>query len=422
MTAASDPQAEARGPSTGLTWQWQVAVVAAAVLVVFSRQPDALLHAQFFAEDGRYWFADAYNHGWWTSLFQSKDGYFQTLPRIAAALALLVPLRFAPLVMNLTGLLVQILPAPVLLSSRFSAWGSLALRAAMAFTYLAMPNCSEMNVTIEEGQWHLALVACLLLLSSPPATRFWKIFDLKTFLVCGLSGPFAILLLPIAILRLRPRRDPFSRWPLVILLSTAALQAFTILSTPRERWPLGASFDGLIRIVSGQVFLGTILGSNTLGARDSLPFLLCVAIAGACVLIYCFLHASSEWKLFLLFCFLLLAASLRSPFTPDLAPGTTAWAALARTPGIRYWFLPTVACTWTIVWYLLARPPRRSRQAIGAALLLLMLIGFVRDFRIPPRKDLHFASYADIFEASPHGTVMTIPINPPGWDMQLVKH
>ena len=405
----------------GLRWYWQLAAGCAAVALVFSRQPDAFLHAQFFAEDGKIWFADAYNVGWFVSLFRPQDGYFQTLPRLAAALSLLAPLLLAPLVMNLAGLIIQILPVPLLLSSRLSEWGSRSLRVTLALTYLAMPNSSEMNVTNEEGQWHLALVACLLLLSSAPSDRAWKFLDTVVFILCGLTGPFAILLAPIAALRLWLRRERFMFWPLCILSCAAAIQGYVLLTTHRERWPLGASVERLIRIMSGRIFLGTVLGSNGLGTQDILPFLVYVVIASSLLLAYCFLNARLEWKLFLLFSAAVFAASLSNPFTPELEPGSTSWGFLTEVSGIRYWFFPTLAFTWTIVWYLLGRPHRRFCQGIGATLLVVMLIGFVRDWRIPPRKDVHFAAYADEFEASAPGTVMLIPENPEGWTIRLVK-
>ena len=91
MVAPEPIAAQGLSPSerTALRWYWQLAGVCAAIALIFSRQPDAFLHAQFFAEDGKVWFADAYNSGWFTSLFRAQDGYFQTLPRLAAALSLL---------------------------------------------------------------------------------------------------------------------------------------------------------------------------------------------------------------------------------------------------------------------------------------------------------------------------------------------
>src|SRR5664280_1995630 len=61
-----------------LRWWWHVLAFFTAAGLVVSRQPDAILHAQFFAEDGHVWFADAYNRGWFTSLSRTQDGYFQT--------------------------------------------------------------------------------------------------------------------------------------------------------------------------------------------------------------------------------------------------------------------------------------------------------------------------------------------------------
>ena len=101
---------------TGLrSWQ-QSAIFLLACAVIVSRRPDAIFHAQFYAEDGHVWFADAYNLGWWHALFRAQDGYFQTLPRLAAALALLAPLSLAPLVLNIAAVAVEALPVNILLS------------------------------------------------------------------------------------------------------------------------------------------------------------------------------------------------------------------------------------------------------------------------------------------------------------------
>src|SRR5438552_16115464 len=42
---------------------FHVVILIAAFLIVFSRRPDAILNAQFFAEDGPRWYADAYQFG-----------------------------------------------------------------------------------------------------------------------------------------------------------------------------------------------------------------------------------------------------------------------------------------------------------------------------------------------------------------------
>src|SRR3954447_3150542 len=165
-----------------------------AALAVISRRPDALFNPQFFAEDGNIWFADAYNYGWLQALAMTHTGYFQTLPRLGAALALAVPLQHAPWVTNLIGLLLQVAPAIFLLSRRASNWAPLRIRILMAAAYIALPNTSELNVSITEAQWHLGLLACLVALSRPPQSRVGVAFDVTALALCGLTGPFCIVL------------------------------------------------------------------------------------------------------------------------------------------------------------------------------------------------------------------------------------
>jgi hypothetical protein len=50
-----------------------------------------------------------------------------------------------------------------------------------------------------------------------------------------------------------------------------------------------------------------------------------------------------------------------------------------------------------------------------------MAVGFVRDFRYRPFEDLS-GQNAERLARTPTGTTVTLPINPSGWNMRLVKH
>ncbi|MEO5572479.1 MAG: hypothetical protein ABIT08_07190, partial [Bacteroidia bacterium] len=52
---------------------------------VYFRRPDAFTNPQFWAEEGKYFFADAYHSGF-SSLFNTCNGYFQLFPRLVACL------------------------------------------------------------------------------------------------------------------------------------------------------------------------------------------------------------------------------------------------------------------------------------------------------------------------------------------------
>jgi hypothetical protein len=60
-------------------------------------------------------------------------------------------------------------------------------------------------------------------------------------------------------------------------------------------------------------------------------------------------------------------------------------------------------------------------RVVAAPLLLIMCLGIARDWRQPAFKDLHFTENARRFEAAPAGMAITIPENPDGWSLRLVK-
>lgn len=388
---------------------------------VVSRRPDAFSNPQFFAEDGNVWFAEAYNFGWLRALFITHTGYFQTLPRLGAALGLAVPLAHAPLVMNLIGLLVQIAPAVYLLSARTSNWAPLRIRLLMASAYLALPNTSELNVSITEAQWHLALLASLVVLSRPPESRVGFSFDIAVLALCGLTGPFCIVLFPSALIMWWKEGH---RWRLIVtalLGSTAILQGISLLSSAvhtRASMPLGASLDLLCRILLSQIFLGPLFGMNSALRRGDL-YVYSLTALGIGLLLYCCARARLEWALFIFFSALIFAGSM---VTPQASYDQPQWLALAKAWGTRYWFFPILAFVWCLLWYA-GVGQNRPLKIVGVAVLLIMCVHVPKEWRLKPYPDLHFAEQVrDRFDPAPLGTVVLLPILPGDqWDVRLKK-
>ena len=405
-------------------WQQGILFLLACAVIV-SRRPDAIFHAQFWAEDGHVWFADAYNFGGWTALFRTQDGYFQVFPRLAASLALLAPLRLAPLILNLVAITIEALPVNLLLSFRSSVWGSLRYRALLAGIYLALPNCREMDAIITSSQWLMALCAFLLLVATTPRGVTGRVFDIAILLLCGLTGPFCAFLTLVAFFLAWKRRESW-RWIEVgILAACCLIQACGLLIVDpagRSHYAaLGASPALFARLLAAQVYLATLLGSNELAAYSSpvlFIFLLCAAIGGTVLVVICFSRSAVEMRLFLVLSALLFAASLITPNT-GASTGVTGWELLAEGGGSRYWFFPTLSFTWSLLLCFHSRI--RMLRIVTAPLMLLMCLGIIRDWRHPAFKDMHFADYAARFEAAPAGTVVTIPENPAGWTIRLIK-
>lgn len=406
--------------SAGLTWKLQIFIFLIAAAAIVSRRPDAILNPQFFGEDGPVWFGQAYSFGWFSSLLHSQNGYFQTLPRLAAAIALLVPLRFAPLVMNLIGITFQVLPVTVLLSSRCAKWAPLSVRGFMAVLYIALPNSMELNVTVEEGQWHLALLACMLVLSEVPRGFWWRIFDVCILALSGVSGPFCLMLLPVAIIFWWLRRALWRLVPIAILVGTSAIQLSAIIqnsAATRPKVGLGATPELFVRLLGGQVYLGALLGQHSAPAHRNLIALAVLMVLCSALIAYCFIKARLEIRLFILFAALVFVASLKSPMVSLTVPQ---WQVLRDASGIRYFFFPMLAFVWVLVWSAKVSGLKGARIA-GAVGIACMIIGIARDWEYPPYTDFHFQQLAKEFDNAPPGTFMSIPIYPPGWALRLTK-
>jgi hypothetical protein len=401
-----------------------------AFLIIFSRRPDAILNAQFWAEDGQRWYADAYQFGL-RCLFLTDElgGYLHTVPRLTALLALLVPFSLAPLVMNLCAIAIQISPASLFVSSRFSNL-PLAGRLLASFVYLAFPNTYEVNANDTTIQWHLGLLAFLVLVAQPATGWKWRVFDGIVLVLITLESPIGILLVPVAAVLWWTRRTHWSRISLAALIPGAVVQAFIVLSShARPTASNGANFHRLVGILGGQIFLSPLLGSKALlhmtlrhmphyvYARE-----MTALIIGLAVLLYSLRYAPVEVKLFVLFGFAVLSLSLARPI-PGHMPKPQWELMCFPGHGNRYYFLPSIAFMAALVW--VAIGGSRVPRYVAGLLLLLLPLGIVRDWRYPDFVNLHFHRYASEFRRLPPGEKIVIPINPvnaDNWKMELTKH
>ena len=253
----------------GLAMRWLALSFAVASVAIFLRSPSLLTHAQFYAEDGPLFFAQAYNFGWLHSLGIQYGGYLTILQRVATGAALFVPFRLAPVVMTLVGLLVQAIPVPLLLSSRLRQWAPLPVRMAFAAAYVGIPNAREVHVVCTNSQWHLALVLALLVLAEAPESIAGKIFDVVTVSLAVLTGPFGIVMLPLGAILRYVRRRLWTAVLLGILTAGSLIQRVMILRHHAERGEghLGATIALFVRLLGGNGFIGALLGSCRFGVK-----------------------------------------------------------------------------------------------------------------------------------------------------------
>jgi len=172
-----------------------VLVVALFGLIVISRRVDVITNPQFYAEDGVFWYSEAYSasHSWKPFLIP-KQGYFQTVSRVGGFIGNSVDTRHAPLVFNILAILLQILPAVYSLSSRFSKIvPKFYARFLCSLAYLLLLGTAETHANLTNVQWRLAILMFMIIIVPESKKLGWKIFDGLFLLLAGLSGPFVFL-------------------------------------------------------------------------------------------------------------------------------------------------------------------------------------------------------------------------------------
>jgi hypothetical protein len=401
-----------------------VAMFAVGVGIVIWRRPDAVTYPQFWAEDGQSWFADAYNMGV-ASLFRSEAGYLQTLPRLFAIPAAHLSLQQAALLFNVVGISIQVAPAAFIVSRRFEHLAPrMWVRAIVGLVYLLIP-CSELNATVTNAQWHLAILAVMVLVARPPARVVSRVFDGAVVVLSGLTGPFAVLLLPAAGARVLLSRAQ-RRWYLVItgiLAATLSLQAWVALHSHRSMESLGVGLKNLAFVITDRIVLAGSFAEEghthvfTAGRTHGETIAILVAILAGTVVGFVLLKSGWPLRIFVLFCFATTATAMLSPLAS--ADSTPAWTILATTGGAeRYFFSAEVAWIVCVIWALsrLRAPALRWGSIVVAAALFAS--GLAAYGQYQPYADYHPATYEAQLRTAAPGTVVVVPINP-GWTMSL---
>jgi hypothetical protein len=403
-------------------WAVGLGLVAGAAALA-TRRPDAFTNPQFWAEDGTRWYADAYDLGRLHALLLPYAGYYQTVSRLVGALAASLPLSWAPAIMNGVGLAIQVLPVLLLLTGRLDhLLGDWRLKVLLITAYVATPYSHEGHVTLTQGQWHLALVAVMVAIAAPPPTRGWKLFDVTAIVASGLTGPFALILVPVLLIRLIARRE---RWILLLFGLTAAcgaLQAAALLLTSdvqRPTAPIGFHPHLIANWVGGQIGVGLVLGEHGYALARTFPgwggivVLLAAAVAALCG--WAVWKGPLELRMLVVWGALLVVALFAGRQT---VPSDGSWTMMVGA-GNRYRILPATVLTVVIVWSLV-RSRRWSKLVPGLLLASILLVAGPLDWEYPAFRDLHFQAQARAFDASPPGTRSVFEVNPPGFAQVVV--
>lgn len=399
---------------------WAIALtLAAALVVLLSRRPETLTLPQFWAEDGRDFFAAQYRLGI-AAFAEPYAGYFHFLPRLTAWLAdaLFAP-RWAPLVYNASALAWTLAALATLLDRRLP----LAGRPALVLAAVCVPHAAhEVFGTITNVQWVTALALLATLCKDAPADgaprrRVSVAMDVAVVAVAGLTGPFVLLFLPIAAAQAWLLRDAPGAGHRRLLLAVAGAACVVQLSVFA-----GAAWDWYVTRGQGAPTLaawGSRALAGAVGQRLFIDLLWpwpleqrgLSPLAGYALLLTLVGWLGRErprsTMLLLAGHVIVLVASLAK-----VAP-LVAWLDDPRG-SVRYFYIPYVLLAWLLVDA--AARCRGVPRSLAVALLAAMLTtALMRDWRTTPGRDFDWPAWAARIGREP----LRIPINPEPWVIEL---
>lgn len=400
---------------------WGVPAVVFAVIVI-SRCPDVLLHPQFYAEDGQAWFADAHNLPPLQALFLPLAGYYEFFQRFVAFALTPLSLTSTPLAYALVAITVQLLPAVLFASPRLrNVIADDRARWVLAGVYLLIPNV-ELTGNLTNTQWHLALLAFVLLLATPPRSSAGRAAEAVALVFAGLSGPYAFFLVPLGVLMHRHTLVGWRRIQLSILgaagLIELGIMAAALHGATRAHGALGASLPDLVLILCNQLL--SHLGRWGFSPAQVVPAALAAALF-LLLLVAGFKRGPSALRYFIVFAVAVMATGLLTPYG-RLLDNRPAWDLMA-TGSIdnRYFFMYAVAVVLSgIAVGVRLRGRTRAFAFVGAAALFLMLPAALGQWQYPAAASEHLDHYQMVLERAPAGTTVTIPIVPKKWTMELI--
>lgn len=200
------------------------------VVLMASRRWDAFLMPQFWAEDAVIFFADAERLGY-RSLPAQYAGYYNAAPRLVAWGGTSLPIAWLPTCYLVAALAFTCAAVWCVVSAHAdrSPWERLALAA----TPMLVPFSREILGVLTNSQWILCLAMTSAYIARAPRGALpWSIWVVMLALAM-LSGPFALVFLPVAAIVAVMRRERWSSGLLAAQLAAALLTSYSLAAQPR---------------------------------------------------------------------------------------------------------------------------------------------------------------------------------------------
>jgi hypothetical protein len=375
----------------------------------------------FWAEDGTVFFTGQYLHGW--APFDTYAGYVLVIPRTLAALLSWVPISHVAQAYYLTACLASALAVGVVLQSRMShILGPWRFRLGVALGLACLPAVAEIQGSLANLQWWLALSLMVLLAAPVPRSVVGRAAELAYCALAGLTGFAGFFVIPLAVRAVRREPSAYAWARLGVLVATGAVQLVSVLAGP-DRRSGGLAFLAQTPALPAEVLVKRIGAVSIVGERNvgmfwqgwhwswlAIPAILVLVLAA-----WVAVHdggGPSRWWLVTGVAYAIVAVYLSSiDFSPER------FSYLLWPLGAGRYFSVGVAAVLLV----LARAAilQRSTRAVVLSALVASLIAFSGDAQLPPWPAQPLEPFAECMAAQASGrcTLVVAPGDP--WVVDL---
>jgi len=377
--------------------------VALGVALLVARKPWALHTPQLHAEDGSVFLQQDDQLGT-AALLVPYQGYLHTLPRLVAWLAShTADPAWWPAIYNGASFLITAALLARFASPRLDVPGKPWL--VLAFALVA--HTGEVFFNATNLQWLTAFFLLLQVLMAPPATWAQRAVDLMILVLIGLTGPFAIVFLPLFAWRAWRDRTPDGLAMLVVVAACAGVQTWFLahagLQLEAQSPPFVAGM--FFAILGSRLWLWPVLGAKLTGGLPVVALGI-LGVAALAALTWWALrpHPRRLLRAQIVVATVLITMACVFRLRPDT------WETPNLVNGDRYFYIPRVLVAWLLIWEFDAAP--RAVAFAARALCIVGVLANLSGYRLPAPPDYRWAEHCDPIRRGVPANINTLP---EGW-------
>ncbi|MBI5771399.1 MAG: hypothetical protein HZA93_26735 [Verrucomicrobia bacterium] len=377
--------------------------VLAGALLLFVRKPWALHTPQLHAEDGSVFLLQDDLFGA-PVVFEPYAGYLHLIPRLVAWLAShTVDVAWWPALYNGAAFLFTVALLARIASPRLDVPG----KPWLALALVLVTHTGEAFINLTNLQWVTAFFLLLPLFMKPATSWLGYLVDYSLLLLIGLTGPFAIVFLPLYVWRAWRQRDRHAFGALSVIAACAAVQLTFMVRTdfPGGAAPGSSHPDVFLAVIACRLFIWPVFGLSAAFTESVWGRGLFGCAALLALLAWSLRpHPRRAERAQLVAAFVLITLACVARARPDR------WETMNLVNGDRYFYIPRVLVAWLLIWEFDAAP--RAIAYTARALCVCGVLINLPGLQLPAPPDYRWAENCAPIRQGVPGKVPTLP---EGW-------